>query len=93
MFNQLTPYKLEDLKKHDSVVTRIWLNEAEDSQRFEDGPCQIQGCITQDEQKHFFSLQLNEFTLPLNLLHKDRQKVQYYEEWLGACSVLTGISN
>lgn len=87
LFNQLTPYKLEDLKKPVIAVTRNWVNEAEDSNTFEDGTCQIQGCIMQDEQKYFFSLQLNEFTLTLNLLHKDRQKVQYFEEWLGVCSI------
>jgi len=87
LFNQLTPYKLEELKKYVTAVTRNWVNEAEESNTFEDGTCQIQGCITQDEQKHFFSLQLNEFTLTLNLHHKDRQKVQYFEEWLGVCSI------
>lgn len=87
LFNQLTPYKLEDLKKHVSVVTRNWVNEAEDSNTFQDGTCQIQGCITEEDQKYFFSLQLNEFTLTLNLLHKDRRKVQYFEEWLGTCSI------
>lgn len=87
LFNQLSPYKLEELKKHVITVTRNWVNEAEDSTKFEDGTCQIQGCITQDEQKHFFSLQLNEFALTLNVLQKDRHQVQYFEEWLGACSI------
>lgn len=87
LFNQLTPYKLEDIKKHVFAVTRNWVNEAEGSNTFEDGTCQIQGCITQDEQKYFFSLQLNEYTLSLKLHHKDQQKVQYFEEWLGTCSI------
>ncbi|OBW58864.1 hypothetical protein A9986_07930 [Solibacillus silvestris] len=87
LFNQLTPYKLEDIKKHVIAVTRHWVNETEGSNTFEDGKCQIQGCITQDEQKYFFSLQLNEYTLSLNLHHKDQQKVQYFEEWLGTCSI------
>lgn len=87
LFNQLTPYNLEELKKFVTDVIRNWVNETADSNTFEDGTCQIQGCITQDEQKYFFSLQLNEFTLTLNLLHKERQKVQYFEEWLGTCSI------
>ncbi len=87
LFDQLTPYKLGDIKQHVIAVTRNWVNEAENGNTFEDGSYQIQGCITQDEQKHFFSLQLNEFALTLNVLHKDRQKVQYFEEWLGTSSI------
>lgn len=87
LFNQLTSYNLEELKKLITAVTRNWINEPEDRNTFEDGTCHIQGCLTQDGQKYFFSLQLNEFALTLNLLHKDPQKVQYFEEWLGMCSV------
>ncbi|AMO84324.1 putative transcriptional regulator [Solibacillus isronensis B3W22] len=87
LFNRLTPYELDEVKKHVVAVTRNWINEAENSNTFEDSTCQIQGCIMQDEQKCFFSLQLNEFTLTLNLHHKDQQKVQYFEEWLGTCSI------
>lgn len=87
MFNQLTHYKLEELKQHVIAVTRNWVNEAENSDTFEDGSCQIQGCFTQDEKKHFFSLQLNGSALTLNVLLKDRHQVQYFEEWLGGCSI------
>lgn len=87
LFNQLTPYKLEELMQHVTTVTKKWITEAEDYDTFTDGTDQIQGCITQDEQKHFFSLQLNEFALTLNVLQKDRHQVQYFEEWLGACSI------
>lgn len=87
LFNRLTPYSLEELKKFVTAVTRNWVNEAQDSNTFEDGTCQILGCITQDEQKYFFSLQLNEFALTLNLLNRDRQNVQNFEEWLGTCSI------
>ncbi|WP_339175184.1 hypothetical protein MKY51_02925 [Solibacillus sp. FSL R5-0691] len=87
LFNQLSPYTLEDLKKLITAVTRNWINEAEKKNTFENGTCHIQGCITQDEQKYFFSLQLNEFALTLNLLQKDQHQAQYFEEWLGVCSI------
>ncbi|WP_339175172.1 helix-turn-helix transcriptional regulator [Solibacillus sp. FSL R5-0691] len=87
LFNQLSPYTLEDLKKLITAVTRNWINETEVKNSFEDGTCHIQGCITHDEQKYFFSLQLNEFALTLNLLQKDQHQAQYFEEWLGVCSI------
>ena len=87
LFNQLSPYTLEDLKKLITAVTRNWINEMEVKNSFEDGTCHLQGCITHDEQKYFFSLQLNEFALKLNLHQKDRFQVQYFEEWLGPCSI------
>ena len=87
LFNQLTPYKFEELKKHVIAVISNWVKEEKGSNTFEDGTCQIQGCITQEEHKHFFSLQLNEFALTLNVLQKDRHQIQYFEEWLGACSI------
>ena len=87
LFNQLTPYNLEELKKFATDVTRNWVNETADSNTFEDGTCQFQGCISLDDKKYFFFLQLNEFALTLNLLQKDQHQAQYFEEWLGVCSI------
>lgn len=87
LFNQLTSYKLEELKKYVTAVIRNWVNKAEDSNTFENGNCQIQGCIMQDEHKYFFALQLNEFALTLNLHDNYQNKVHYFEEWLGTCGI------
>lgn len=87
LFNRLTPYELDVVKKHVITVTRNWVKETKSSETFEDDSHIIQGYITQDEHKHFFSLQLNSFALTLNLLDKDQQKVQYFEDWLGTYSI------
>lgn len=87
LFNRLTPYELDEVKKHIIAVTRNWVKETKSTETFDDNSTLIQGYITQDEHKHFFSLQLNSFALTLTLLDKDRQKAQYFEDWLGTCSI------
>ena len=87
LFNRLTRYELDEVKKHVINVTRKWVEGAKSGETFEDDSHIIQGYITQDEHKHFFSLQLNSHALTLNLINKDRQRVQYFEDWLGKCSI------
>lgn len=87
LFNRLTPYELDEVKKHVIAVTRNWVKETKSTETFNDNSHIIKGYITQDDHKHFFSLQLNSYTLTLNLLDKDRQKAQYFEDWLGTCSI------
>ncbi|MGE7695894.1 helix-turn-helix transcriptional regulator [Lysinibacillus sp. NPDC094177] len=92
LFNRLTPYELDEVKKHVIAVTRNWVEETKSSETFEDDSHIIKGYITQDEHKHFFSLELNSCAITLNLLNKDQQKVQYFEDWLGTCSINYSLS-
>lgn len=86
-YNRLTPYELKEVKKQVIAVKRSWVEGQKGSESSEEDSHLVQGYIMQDEQKHFFSLQLNGYALTLNLLHKDRQQAQYFEGWLGTCSI------
>lgn len=86
-FNRLTPFDLEEVKQHVMDVKRNWFEVTKRSDISEEDTQIIQGYITQNNQKQFFSLQLNKYALTLNLLQSDEQSIQHYENWLGACSI------
>lgn len=86
-FNRLTPYELKEIKKEVIVIKRSWVQGTSKDEDSEDVNRAIKGCIIHDHHKHFFSLELTPSALQLNLLHNDRQQAQYFESWLGTCSV------
>jgi hypothetical protein len=47
----------------------------------------IEGYIVQDEYKHYFSIQQNEFALQLNQLRNGRQQIITFDKWFGRYSV------
>lgn len=85
LFNRLTPYELEEVKEHGVTVKRRWIKEVKTSILTQEDSTLTQGYILKDEEKHFFSLQLDSHSLTLSLLHDDSQHAQYFEGLLGTC--------
>lgn len=80
--NQLNSYELQDVKQHLQAIIEEWVNNR-NNPNFQT----IEGCIVENDQKHYFSIQPNEFGLKLNLLQNNRQFHRIFEESLGPCSV------
>lgn len=87
LFNRLTPYNLEQVKKYVIDVKTSWIDAIKANEVFKEDSDNIQGYIIEDEKKHFFSLQLDSCALTLSLLHEDSQNGQYFENLLGTCSI------
>lgn len=87
LFNRLTPYDLEQVKSYVIDVKRRWIEESQTSDVTQNDSTITQGYILKDEEKHFFSIQLDSHALTLSLLHTDCQQVQHFESLLGTFSI------
>jgi len=80
--NQFNSYELQDVEHHLQAIIEEWVNNR-NNPNFQT----VEGCIVENDQKHYFSIQPNEFGLKLTLLQNNRQFHRIFEESLGPCSV------
>lgn len=85
LFNRLSKYSLDDFKKLLFEIKSGWIKH-KNLNEFSAKDI-IQGCLTLDDQKLYFSLEHNEFVLQLKIERRNQQELHLFDQWLGPRSV------